>query len=305
MSLPSEPDVPAAGVRTWSPSELAELAIASLDASGHLTPASAERLWRLIRRFGTFVERAHGLQLASDISPKHVRSFLEASTGSGTAPSAATMHLRRTAVRLLFRQAAKHGAGMGDPTAGIELPPRSYLSFRPLADDEIELGRSFARNSLSATREPAAWALSEAGARTSELPGVRVCDVDLNLGVVRIAGGAKTAPRWGSLTAWGLVQLRRRIEHLEAQGPEVPLICAELGGRTRARANAYASVRASLVRAGLGDEPGVCPNSVVAWRGASAIRAGSSIEQVARMLGIRSLDRTASFIGWDWAEAEP
>lgn len=305
MSLPIGSDARATDGRAWSPSELAELAIASLDASGYLAPASAERLWGLMRRFGSFVERAHDLHRASDIAPEHVRSFIEASTGSGSTPSVATMHLRRTAIRLLFREAAKHGAVTGDPTAGIELPARSYLSFRPLADDEIELGRSFARNSLSATREPAAWALSEAGARTSELPYIRVRDVDLRAGVVHIAGGAKAAPRWGSLTAWGRVQLRRRIDDLQAEGPEAPLICTDLADRTRARANAYASVRASLVRAGLGDEPGICPNSIVAWRGASAMRAGASIEQVARMLGIRSLDQAATFIGWDWAEEEP
>jgi hypothetical protein len=55
------------------------------------------------------------------------------------------------------------------------------------------------------------------------------------------------------------------------------------------------------VRAGLGDEPGVCPNSIVAWRGASASAAGASIQQVALLLGIRSLDATASFIGWEWS----
>ena len=139
MSLQSEPGTPEGGDRAWSPSELAELVIGSLDASGHLTPASAERLWRLMRRFGTFVERAHGLQRASEIGPEHVHSFLVASTGSGSAPSVATMHLRRTAIRLLFREAAKHSAVTDDPTARIELPARSYLSFRPLAD-EIELG---------------------------------------------------------------------------------------------------------------------------------------------------------------------
>ena len=305
MSLPSEPDTPVTGGSAWSPSDLAELAITSLDASGCLTPASAERLWLLMRRFGTFVECAHALQRASDVGPEHVQSFLEASTGDGLAPSVATMHLRRTAVRLLFREAVKHGAVARDPTTGIKLPPRSYLPFRPLTDDEIELGRSFARNSLIATREPAAWALSEAGARTAELPYLRACDVDLGAGVVCIAGGAKTAPRAGSFTSWGLIQIRRRIEELQGQDPEVPLICSDLGDRTRARANAYASVRASLVRAGFADEPGVCPNSIVAWRGASAMQAGASIEQVASMLGIRSLDAAAAFVGWKWAEGEP
>ena len=301
MTLPIDPEEREQGRLAWSPSELAEFAIASFEVSGHLAPGSAERLFGLMRRFGAFAERAYGLTNASDITVEHARAFIEVSTGSGSVPSVATMHLRRTAIRLLFREAARHGAAKADPTKEIELPPRSYLSFRPLADDEIELGRSFSRNSLAATREPAAWALSEAGARTSELPYVHVGDVDLKAGVVHIDGGAKTSPRWGSLTEWGKVALRRRIEDVGTLGPQTPLICVDTSDRTRARANAYASVRASLVRAGLGDEPGVCPNSIVAWRGASAMAAGASIGQVARLLGIRSLDATASFIGWDWS----
>ena len=301
MTLPIEPDARETRRPVWSPSWLAELAIASLDASGHLAPASADRLFALMRRFASFVERAHRLQSVSDIGPEHVHAFIEASTGSGSAPSVATQHLRRSAIRLLFHEAARQGAVDEDPTTDIELPPRSYLSFRPLADYEIELGRSFSRNSLGATREPAAWALSETGARTSELPYIRVSDVDLRARVVHIDGGVKTASRWASLTDWGTVALKRRIEDLGALVPEAPLICVDTTDRTRARANAYHAVRITLVRAGLGDEPGVCPNSIVAWRGASAMAAGASIEQVAHLLGIRSLDATASFIGWKWS----
>ncbi len=131
MSLPSEPDTPVTDGSAWSPSALAELAITSLDASGHLAPASAGRLSGLMRRFGIFVERAHDLRNASAIEPAHVITFIEAITGSETMPSVATMHLRRTAVRLLFREAIKHGAVARDPTRGIKLPPRSYLPFRP------------------------------------------------------------------------------------------------------------------------------------------------------------------------------
>ncbi len=32
---------------------------------------------------------------------------------------------------------------------------------------------------------------------------------------------------------------------------------------------------------------------------------GTSIDEVARMLGIRSLDAAASFIGWDWQGEDP
>jgi hypothetical protein len=42
----------------------------------------------------------------------------------------------------------------------------------------------------------------------------------------------------------------------------------------------------------------------VAWRGAAALAEGSSIDEVARMLGIRSLDAAASFIAWDWRKEE-
>jgi integrase/recombinase XerC len=303
-SLPTPPDARELGDPAWPPRELAEFAVDRLDAGGDLSPSSAERLFGLIRRFGGFAERACDLRHAQEIGPEHAEAFVHARSESGSAPSVATMHLRRTALRLAFREARRHGILDADPTSAIALPPRSYKAFRPLTVDEIDLGRSFSRSSLRATREPAAWALSEAGARTSELPYIRIRDVDLALGVVVIAGGAKTAARRGSLTTWGIVQLRRRIAELDPDGPDASLVCKDTSNRTRARANAYASVRASLVRAGLGDEPDIRPNSVVAWRGASAMASGASIDQVALMLGIRSLDATAAFIGWNWAGEE-
>ena len=196
------------------------------------------------------------------------------------------------------------GASLEDPTQGVVLPPRSYLVLRPLTDDEVELCRSFARRDISATREPAAWALSEASARCSELPSIRVGDIDVLEGSVFIAGGAKTASRYGELSDWGLVQVKRRLRALKAKDPEALLLGAATRNRASARASAYDAIRATLDRAGLGHEPDVRPNSVVAWRGASALASGASIDEVARMLGMRSLDAAASFIGWRWQGEE-
>lgn len=53
----------------------------------------------------------------------------------------------------------------------------------------------------------------------------------------------------------------------------------------------------TLVRAGLGAERDVRPASVAAWAGIRDFTATGQIEHVARRLGIRSLDRTARFIG--------
>jgi integrase/recombinase XerC len=258
-----------------------------------------------MRRFAWFLQHACDLDIASEVGVEHARAFLEASTESGSSPAVATKHLRRSAIRLLYRRAVILGAAFEDPTQDLVLPPRSYLSLRPLTDDEVEICRSFTRNSLAATREPAAWALCEASARCSELPLVRVRDVDLDTAKIHIAGGAKTAPRWGTLTDWGVVQVARRLARLKPDGTDVPLLCSNPKSRTSARASAYDAIRTTIERAGLGQEPDVRPNSLVAWRGASALAEGSSIDEVARMLGIRSLDAAASFIGWDWRKEEP
>ena len=284
--------------------EVVEAVIASLEIEAELAPATLDRFSGLMRRFDVFVGRAHGIRFLHEVETDHVCRFLEAHTPSGSAPSIATMHLRRSAVRLLFREAAKVGAVSEDPTTNLPVRPRSCLPFRPLTDDEVELCRSFARGSLSATREPAAWALAEASARCSELPYVRVRDVDIDGGKVLIAGGAKTAPRWGELTEWGVVQVGRRLAELRREGPDVPVVSSNPRNRTSARASAYDAIRATLERAGLGREPDVRPNSLVAWRGASALVSGASIDEVARMLGIRSLDAAASFIGWHWQGEE-
>ncbi len=70
------------------------------------------------------------------------------------------------------------GVHDGDPTIDLVLPPRSFLAVRPLTDDEIVVCRSFSLQTLTATRQPAAWALAEATARTSEIPHILVSDLD-------------------------------------------------------------------------------------------------------------------------------
>lgn len=292
------------GEPSRSPRDVTELVIEDLRDRGFLAPASFERLSGLMRRFASFLERAYGLSCASDVGVDHVLAFLEACTESGSSPAVATKHLRRSAIRLLYRRAAMLGATLEDPTQDLVLPARSYLSLRPLTDDEVELCRSFARTSLAATREPAAWALSEASARCSELPFIRVRDLDIDRGRVFIAGGAKTAPRSSELTEWGRVHVGRRLSELRREGPDVSVLSSNLRNRTSARASAYDAIRATLERAGLGSEPDVRPNSLVAWRGANVLASGDSIDQVARMLGIRSLDAAASFIGWHWQGEE-
>jgi integrase/recombinase XerC len=55
-----------------------------------------------------------------------------------------------------------------------------------------------------------------------------------------------------------------------------------------------------LRRAGLADDAQVRPRSITAWLGRSVFDETGSIDVVAQRLGLRSLDRAAALIGWEW-----
>jgi hypothetical protein len=61
-------------------------------------------------------------------------------------------------------------------------------------------------------------------------------------------------------------------------------------------------VASTLRRAGIAGRKGIRPNSVPAWRGAKELDDGATIDEVTLLLGMRSLDRAAFFIGFDWKD---
>ena len=220
--------------------------------------------------------------------------------GRSGPPSTATQHLRRSAVRLLFRTARQLGLVESDPTLDLVLPPGRSLKARPLDDVEMAICHSYAQHTLTETRVPAAWALAEATARTSELPHLRVVDVDLEMGRVWVWGSPRCVPRWGRLSSWGLTQLQRRIESLGTGDPERRLVFSGRRGPASAQSSSCTAIARVLTLAGLSVEPDVRPMSVTGWAGRQVLNATGRIEAVAAALGVRSLDRAAGLIGWDW-----
>ena len=263
-----------------------------------------ERTSTILDRFGRFAVKGCGLVDLDQVTPAIAHSFVAAPTTAGEQPSASTMHWRRTALRLLFRAARRHGLVNGDPTLDLDLPPRSSLGTRPLTDDEVLLCRSVAQWSLGGSRRAAAWALAEATCRSSELPSITGDDIDLDSGRVWIAGGKVTEPRKGRLTEWGLVQIRARLEELEA--PCSPLVYSGRSPGGAGQVSGAAAVVDVLTRAGLHQEPDVRPGSVAAWAGRRVLQETGRIDCAARALGVRSLDRAARIVAWDWqADPEP
>jgi site-specific recombinase XerD len=275
-----------------------ELALQHALSQSLLADQSARRVRRTLLRFASFAEqacRAYGLR---DIRQEDVEAYVRSRLGTGQEPTTATMHHRRSSLRLLFRMARLVGWAESDPTLDIALPPRSSLPGRPLTDDEVALCRSWSLHTLKDTRQPAAWALAETGARTSELPHLWVSDVDLDSGIVRVHGSPRLEPRSGRLSEWGAKQIARRIGELKGD-PDTPLVYAGGGGEA-AQASSCIAISETLRRAGLDKEHDVRPLSVAAWVGATILARGGSIDLVARALGMRSLDRAARLVGWDW-----
>ena len=60
------------------------------------------------------------------------------------------------------------------------------------------------------------------------------------------------------------------------------------------------AISVTLARAGLGNERDVGPASVVGWAGRRILEETGQIDLVAIRLGMRSLDRAAAFVGYDW-----
>lgn len=84
---------------------------------------------------------------------------------------------------------------------------------------------------------------------------------------------------------------------------ERPLTYEGNGSAQSRQAAACLSISSTLARAGLTEEPGVRPLSVIAWAGQRILADTGRIEVVAHRLGMRSLDRTARLIGFDWPAA--
>jgi len=283
-----------------------ELVAAVCDAmpDAGLSVESLARLRDLMARFSTFAVRAAGCPAATDVTAEVAIGFIQARSRDGSAPAVATMHLRRAAIRLLFSEGRRLGLVEHDPTLDLPLPPRSSLRTRPLTDDEVASCRSYSIASSGETRQPTAWALAEATARSAELAHCRVHDLDLDRGRVWLHGCSKTESRWGTVSPWGARQIERRLQALRGEAPASLLICTSAQPGVSATSSASAAIADTLRRAGLHIERDIRPASVPAWAGAKAFAAGTPIQGVARMLGIRSLDRAAAFIGLEWQPDE-
>jgi integrase/recombinase XerC len=257
-----------------------------------------------VSRFGLFASRASEVASLGEVTADQARAFVGSSSADGQLPSVATMRLRRSALRLVFRTARELGIVTGDPTVDLVLPSRTNEAARPLTDLEVQLCRRVALEGLTSTRLAVPWALGEAAARTAEIPHLVVADLDLAAGRVWIHGSNNTEPRWGALTPWGVRQLERHLRERKLTDGSASLTYRGTENSESRRAHSSQAIRETLKRAGLTSDPSVRPQSLAAWAGRRVLSETGRIELTAQALGMRSLDGAARFVGWNWATRE-
>lgn len=261
-----------------------------------LAPSSLETFARIWHGFARFAQLACEVSTVADVDAAVVERFLAAPTPGHRSPSAATRQLRRSALRFLFRMLRDAGLARHDPTLDVTVPVKEARSVRPLTTAEVERCRLAAPNTLLATREPAAWALLETGGSSAELGNVRFCDLDLSAGSV-VLGFATDRERIAPLSPWAVGQLCRRIAPEDSTS--WVLVGAPSSDHNGRRTRASELARNVMRRAGV-TGPNVSARSVTAWAGWQVLDETGRIEDVARRLGMASLDNTAALLGYRW-----
>jgi hypothetical protein len=82
-----------------------ELALQHAVNQDLLSHQSASRVGRTLRRFASFAERASRVAGLDEVTAKNADAFIRARTSICQVPTTATMHHRRSSLRLLFRMA--------------------------------------------------------------------------------------------------------------------------------------------------------------------------------------------------------
>lgn len=283
-----------------TPTAQVDAAIRIWQEDRELDPASIRRLGDLLQRFASRLQ-ATGVGSVTDATEEDCDGFLWARTRRSEHPSIATVHLRRSTLRALYRTISGVRPDTVDPTRKIVLPPKHRAATRPLRDEEISLLRIAALGrTRGAQRTTALLALAEATGTTGEIPQVLWRHVDLPRGRVQLPGAHPVQPRTAQLTEWGTSALQRLADgSTAAPGESITYQGRFAPDSHQAQAQTSSRLRRLLADAGL-TEGGVVPTSIRLWQPARRLTTGTRIEDVAVMLGLQSLDSAAAALGHEW-----
>ncbi len=286
-----------------------EVAVAQVDRVG-LSEASRYMLLAWWGELISYARSAHGARFVADLTPHLVGQWIRALTKERTEPRVHTVRSRRHGVRKFFQVLRLAGVKCMDPTADIVLPGGDAIApVRPLTDAEVLQLRAPQEFNMT-TRRAAIWALLQEGATTREIAKVTLGSIDLKARTLRLPGCHTTVPRvvelgrWQGLGSWTVEALEARVAYMRETGAGDDDLLLYSGKGTEAVAQVAVGRELSHLwrLAGLENDVAVRPRSIRSWLGWKILNESGRIEEVARVLGMRSLDQTALLLGWRWQD---
>ncbi|WP_371095852.1 hypothetical protein [Streptomyces sanglieri] len=282
-----------------------------MTSQGQMSPQTNRSFGQLLERWQRYAQ-ARGAVLLNDVTVDLAEDFVFAQGrtrhGRIGESATATQHQRRAVLRSLYRTLRELGLTDADPTRDVLLPERTRTLIRPLDEGEAVALRHAAEYVTRPSRHASAAALALSGGHTGEIGHIRIRDLDQSAAAVWIHGSTRTDARWCPLDPWALRVLLARAAFVARQQssldavPEARLAVSSISAPDeQLQARACVALSDLIRRIGLGADPRVKPASLTAYAAVRIFSGTGKIEDVARGLGLRSLDRAADLVGYDWA----
>jgi len=317
-TAPDDPRAPATSSADVTLAHAVERTITlwtAMTSQGQMSPQTSRSFGQLLERYQSYVH-ARGIVLIDDVTPDFAEDFIFAQGrtrhGRIGESATATHHQRRAVLRSFYRTLRELGLTEADPTRDIRLPERTRTPIRPLDEDEAIAVRHAAEYVTRPTRHAAAAALALSGGHTGEIGHTRVRDLDQDAAAVWMHGSTRTDPRWCPLDPWARRVLQARAAFVTRQqrspqaAPDARLaVSSAPAPDEQLQARACVALADLIRRIGLGADPRVKPASLTAYAAVRIFDSTGKIENVARGLGLRSLDRAADLVGYDWTHRAP
>lgn len=280
-------------------------------ARGSMTPSSASRYDRVFSSFVRF-SRASGAHALEDLDTRLVCRFVRAPLPGRVHPSRSTSRFRLTVIRDAFDGFVDSGLAGENPAAGLRVDRAvSLVAPQPLIPDEVRRLRTVARLRPADTLRPATVELALLGLTHAEISKAVVSDLDLSSLGLMVGNGAlrrlNALPINSGRVLSSSVDTRRRAARRQrrAWNPDQEPLALTRPLSTYPLESIAPTVSTNLTRAltaaGI-SRPGVRPRSLREYAANAAYARSGRIEDVATLLGIRSLDSARRLIDFEWQQ---
>ena len=284
----------------------------SMALTGELSPQTVQLFTRLTKDFRAFAH-LHGITRLDEIPPRLVRAFEDAPGFDRRANRQITIkdttrRQRRAAVARFLTDARALHFTAHHPL--MDSPPIARTPRRqghPPTDADIDALRFHAGYGAPRARYAALLALLLTGQSSAEIARATSADHDPETGTITTDGSTHTLARTSALDRWSARAVTDRVLYLQrTRGPGPHRLATDAAPGRNAQASIGAGFSIIAHRAGLSTRRNpVRMRDVTAWYGRMILARTGSLPEVARALGLTSLDSAAAAIGHPWQDQPP